>query len=653
MTSAVESSGNKSRLLENILSSSPPVFALIYRPESSGNDLVDILTGKIKHLDELADISRCYPETPTSGVHEILTLIPHRQITERGFECVDDKEPLIALCIDTATSLAKCEMLKLLPDSNITLSGMHYDMDDAVYAETASRIIKDEIGGGAGSNFVLKRSFIASVDNFSHHKALTLFRRLLEQEVGAYWVFIIYTGNRFFVGATPERHISLEQTIVTMNPISGTYKYPENGPDMQGLLGFLANRKEAEELNMVVDEELKMMGDICERGGTIKGPYLKPMQRLAHTEYLIKGRSRLQPWEILRKTMFAPAVIGSPLENACRVIKMYEPEGRAYYGGVVALLGRDTGGQHRIDSSILIRTADINKYGTIKISTGATLVQHSIPTSEAVETLTKASGLLKALGVSSAAAQEFDTPITEKSCTVIFNDPEVKTALKDRNKYLSIFWQISTKERAFQQKRFEGRKVLVLNAEDAFTSMICHQLNALGLAVTVINMQESINYELYDLYVLGPGPGDPSDISNPRVKNLHSTVMTLLKLRRHFLAICLSHQVLCYQFGLDVVRKSTPNQGAQKEIDLFGRLEKVGFYNTFSVLVDGSSLKHNRRGSIEFSHDDCNSEIHALRGPHFASFQFHPESVLTQHGVAILESAIDFLLESRACTVTS
>src|SRR5690606_26981262 len=121
-----------------------------------------------------------------------------------------------------------------------------------------------------------------------------------------------------------------------------------------GITGFLADRKEAEELYMVLDEELKMMARVCDAGGRVRGPYLKEMARLAHTEYFIEGRGARDPREILKETMFAPTVTGSPLENACRVIARYEPEGRGYYSGVVALVGRDTAGRRTLDSAILI-----------------------------------------------------------------------------------------------------------------------------------------------------------------------------------------------------------------------------------------------------------------------------------------------------------
>ena len=91
---------------------------------------------------------------------------------------------------------------------------------------------------------------------------------------------------------------------------------------------------------MVVDEELKMMCDICHEGGQVLGPFLKPMTHLIHTEYLLAGRSDRDHREILRDTMYAATVTGAPVENACRLIADYEPEGRGYYGAALALFGR-------------------------------------------------------------------------------------------------------------------------------------------------------------------------------------------------------------------------------------------------------------------------------------------------------------------------
>jgi pyridoxamine 5'-phosphate oxidase len=53
--------------------------------------------------------------------------------------------------------------------------------------------------------------------------------------------------------------------------------------------------------------------------------------------------------------------------------------------------------------------------------------------------------------------------------------------------------------------------------------------------------------------------------------------------KRPFLAICLCHQVLSMRLGFTLIRRDVPNQGIQREIDLFGSWARVGFYNTFAA----------------------------------------------------------------------
>ena len=130
---------------------------------------------------------------------------------------------------------------------------------------------------------------------------------------------------------------------------------------------------------------------------------------------------------------------------------------------------------------------------------------------------------------------------------------------------------------------------------------------------------------------MGPGPGDPTDLAHPKIAHLSGTLRRLLAERRPFLAVCLSHQVLSALLGLELVRRPVPSQGEQREIDLFGEPHRVGFYNTFAARGEPASTAH-----LELSRDPATGEIHAIRGPSFASIQFHAESVLTQDGVRIL-----------------
>ncbi|MFI0450315.1 anthranilate synthase family protein [Actinomadura sp. 6N118] len=617
-------------------------FALICRADDPGR--ADVLTGDICTVGKLADLPSASPSRGVSR-HEMLALIPYRQIDERGFACRDDGEPIRVLtvaeqgCVDTAS------LLESLPQTPVRLRDGRFDIDDDGYAEIVGDVQAREIGGGQGSNFVIHRSFVAALDDYTPAQALAVFGRLLAEETGAYWTFVAHTGDRTFVGASPEQHVGLQGGTVTMNPISGTHRYGPLGPSVSQTLDFLTDRKEADELYMVVDEELKMMARICDPGVRLHGPRLREMARLAHTEYLLSGHSTASVQDILRTTMFAPTVTGSPLENACRTISRYEPFGRGYYSGIAALIGIDEAGDPTVDSTILIRCADIHDDGRVRIGVGATLVRHSDPQSEVAETKAKAATILNAFRGEDDPSGSAPSPQTR----CVGADPAVQEALRRRNATLARFWLgDDVPASASPVSRLAGKRVLIVDAEDTFTSMIGHQLRALHLDVTIRRYDEPCTPESFDLVVVGPGPGDPCDDRSRKTRLIRHLISELLRQRRPFLAVCFGHQVLCRELGLTVSCLEVPNQGLQREIDLFGRRTRVGFYNTFMAGADGDHfISPAAGGTVEVSRDGDTGHVHALRGPGFRSLQFHAESVLSTDGITILGELLAGLVAAQ------
>jgi phenazine biosynthesis protein phzE len=335
---------------------------------------------------------------------------------------------------------------------------------------------------------------------------------------------------------------------------------------------------------------------------------------------------------VLRETMFAPTVVGSPVENACRVIARRERRGRGYYGGVLALLGRDDAGRQTLDAPILIRTAGFTAAGEVRVPVGATLVRHSTPEHEVAETYAKAGAVLSALGLAPTAG--------ESAPAVDAVDVQVRAALAARNATLARFWLDARDPSATPiAPELAGRRVLVVDAEDTFTGMLAHELRALGLVVTVRSHRERPEPAGYDLLVVGPGPGDPGERSDPKMALLHRMVDDALRDGTPLLAICLGHQVLTAALGLTLYRKDEPYQGMQREIDFFGRPERVGFYSTYTARSASSTLD-SPHGMVEMSRDPGSGEVHALRAARFAGVQFHPESVLTEHGVELLRELV-------------
>ncbi len=394
---------------------------------------------------------------------------------------------------------------------------------------------------------------------------------------------------------------------------------------------------------MVVDEELKMMCDICNEGGQVLGPFLKPMSRLVHTEYLLAGRTTRDPREVLRDTMYAATVTGSPVENACRLIKQYETEGRGYYGAALAILGRDATGGPVVDSPIVIRTADVGLDGRLTVTAGATLVRDSDAAYEVAETHAKAGGILSAFGLVPAA------PTPSANVAELVSDEDVLLALNARNRRLSTFW-LTDQGDAAPDPRLAGKSAVILDGEDDFVNMLRHVLGVLGMTSAVVRHDEYVDGALdgYDLVIVGPGPGDPRDDADPKMASLRRAVAALLERRQPFLAVCLGHQALCHQLGIPLAYKDIVFQGTQSPVSIDGRTERVGFYNTFVGRVSTADQRAGLPDGVEVEADPESGDIHLVRGPHYRGIQFHAESILTEHGYDLLhEIVVDLLLDDR------
>ncbi len=174
--------------------------------------------------------------------------------------------------------------------------------------------------------------------------------------------------------------------------------------------------------------------------------------------------------------------------------------------------------------------------------------------------------------------------------------------------------------------------------------MLAHVLRSSGLDVTVRRYDEEGLREAVLAHegpvVLGPGPGDPSDTADPKMRFLRALTAGVLRANRHgVLGVCLGHELIAAELGLEIVRKEVPYQGAQTVIDLFGRAETVGFYNSFVARCDDEAAVELAAYGVEVSRSET-GEVHALRAAGFASVQFHPESVLTLDGAAVVRELV-------------
>lgn len=605
-------------LLETLTTSPQEPFALICREVDNEKRVELLLLGESIPADSAGLASSLAKDGSDS-----LLILPFQQITKRGFKAIDDGSCCYTLPVLARERMSVPHMLRRVQDVDIRFTDPHFNIADDEFSTLVERVINDEIAEGSGSNFVLHRKLQSRIVDFDPKMIVPLFCRLLAAEDSAYWVYAINTGDRVFIGASPEKHVQLRDGVLTMNPISGTISHSD-AAQREKLLTFLADEKEIGELSMVVDEELKTMCGLCLTGAYVSGPSLQWLKSIVHTQYTLWGVTSSDPNKILHETLPMPTVTGSPVKSACEVIARYEPAARGYYGGAVAIL-EPQGANIGIDSAITIRTAEISTDGTVQIGAGATIVRNSNPVREATETTNKAYSIFNI--------------ITQCRSNTAVEDNEVRDALAGRNHRLSPFWlNLSTPTKHHQA--LYGINALLVDVDDAFTSMLARLLRAAGATVehaSIDNLRPNPNWcDGYDLVIAGPGPGDPRDMSDARIVALQELVRSLLEGNTPFIAVCLSHQVLCRILGVSVNKLESPNQGIQRVVEINGRLERVGFYNSYAGFLDATAEVCLRVRDVRPIGKASGGVLNGLIGRNFASVQFHLESVLTINGLDIL-----------------
>ena len=521
-------------------------------------------------------------------------------------------------------------------------------------------MIADEIGRGEGANFVIRRDFTAGVDADPTTAALTWFRALLEYERGAYWTFAIVTPGHVAVGASPEAHVSARDGVVTMNPISGTFRHPAGGATAETLTEFLESTKETEELFMVVDEELKMMSAVCSDGGRITGPHLKEMSRLTHTEYVLRGRSRLDPRDILRETMFAPTVTGSPMQNACTVITRHETHaprlllrrrGAVHPAPCQPSVAADEP-THDLDAPILIRTAYLVD-GRLRVPVGATLVRHSDPYGEVSETHGKAAGVLGAIGAvprdarraESADAIDEDAPapapaparrrpgdrgaarLAQRAPRRVLAESAGCRRCRPVRGPISDSW--STPRTA------SPRCSRTSSATSDSTSRSCRG----APSPTRSSMRPSSSSA-------GRGPATRATRSSARIRRMREVVA---RRRERRPAAPRGVPQPPDPRRLARHRPRTARRAAPGTAEVRRRVRDAGIHRLLQhVHGPRRPPAPTRVGEAEIAADPPTGDVYALRGPGFASVQGHLESILSRDGMTTLQRLVAQALTSVA-----
>jgi len=183
-------------------------------------------------------------------------------------------------------------------------------------------------------------------------------------------------------------------------------------------------------------------------------------------------------------------------------------------------------------------------------------------------------------------------------------------------------------------------KLLIIDNYDSFTYNLVQYFAVLGCDVAVKRNDEITVAEAQTLapnrICISPGPGRPENagISNEIIRVLGS--------KFPILGVCLGHQCIGAVFGGEIVSaprlmhgKTSPVQhhGTGVFEDLPNPFEATRYH---SLIVDRETLPR----SLEVTAETAEGEIMGLRHREFPihGVQFHPESILTGEGMALLKN---------------
>ncbi len=188
-------------------------------------------------------------------------------------------------------------------------------------------------------------------------------------------------------------------------------------------------------------------------------------------------------------------------------------------------------------------------------------------------------------------------------------------------------------------------KILVFDNYDSFTYNLVHLVEKITHIKVDVYRNDQIALEKvqeYDKIILSPGPGIPEEagLLLPLIKEYAAT--------KSILGVCLGHQAIGQAFGGKLINLSTVYHGVATEIGvgsqesgvkspLFQGLPdriEVGRYHSWIVSDE------NFPDELEVTARDENNYIMALQHKKYdvQGVQFHPESILTPDGEAILRN---------------
>jgi anthranilate synthase component II len=185
-------------------------------------------------------------------------------------------------------------------------------------------------------------------------------------------------------------------------------------------------------------------------------------------------------------------------------------------------------------------------------------------------------------------------------------------------------------------------RILVLDNYDSFTYNLVYIIRQLGFGNQMdIYRNDKISLEAvaaYDKILLSPGPGVPSEAG------IMPALLKMYAEQKDILGICLGHQAIGEAFGGDLINLSEVVHGLASEVKVENDLLFTGLPEQFNIGRYHSWVINEQTLSSELEIIACTTDGQIMGVRHrqykLRGLQFHPESVLTEHGVTMIQNWI-------------
>ncbi|NVN87299.1 MAG: anthranilate synthase component I [Rhodopseudomonas sp.] len=493
-------------------------------------------------------------------------------------------------------------------------AGLPTATPDSVYAKTGRQGFADHAPGEYPAVVEKARAAFARGDLFEavpgqlfgeacDRTPAEVFKRLCRINPSPYGGLLNLGDGEFLVSASPEMFVRSDGRRVETCPISGTIARGADAiGDAEQIQKLLNSEKDEFELNMCTDVDRNDKARVCVPG-TIKvlaRRQIETYSKLFHTVDHVEGMLRpgFDALDAFLTHAWAVTVTGAPKLWAMQFVEDNERSSRRWYAGAFGVVNFDGS----INTGLTIRTIRM-KDGLAEVRVGATCLFDSDPVAEDKECQVKAAALFQALR----------------------GDPP---------KRLSAVAPDATGS---------GKHVLLIDHDDSFVHMLADYFRQVGASVSVvrhIHALQMLKDNSYDLLVLSPGPGRPTDFK------IKATIDAALAKNMPIFGVCLGVQAIGEYFGGTLGQLAQPAHGRPSKIQVRGGTLMrglpdeivIGRYHSLFVEADGMPEVLQVTASTA---DGVAMAIEHKTLP-VGGVQFHPESLMSlggEVGLRIVENA--------------